>query len=201
MLVYQRVNLHFPMVFLWFSYGFPIKTSIFLWLIPRCLPDGPTATSKKVVVAKGPCAASAHSKTAESWGYPTPAERRRSRRSQRVTTGHWVIQKKLPVKITHEWLTRPGKRLHSELERSTIFLMGKSTISMGHIQNSYVSHYQRVTNMSIQHEASNDGIQFKWGDLFTWVSKYSTCHGTCYSCSNCWAKLRNHAGSNDRIPF
>ena len=36
MLVYQRVNLHFPMVFrfsygfpmvfLWFSYGFPIKT-------------------------------------------------------------------------------------------------------------------------------------------------------------------------------
>ena len=23
MLVYQRVNLHFPMVFLWFSYGFP----------------------------------------------------------------------------------------------------------------------------------------------------------------------------------
>ena len=29
--VHQRVNLHFPMVFLWFSYGFPIKTSIFLW--------------------------------------------------------------------------------------------------------------------------------------------------------------------------
>ena len=26
--VYQRVNLHFPMVFLWFSYGFPIETSI-----------------------------------------------------------------------------------------------------------------------------------------------------------------------------
>jgi len=24
MLVYQRVNLHFPMVFLWFSYGFPV---------------------------------------------------------------------------------------------------------------------------------------------------------------------------------
>ena len=24
MLVYQRVNLHFPMVFLWFSYGFPM---------------------------------------------------------------------------------------------------------------------------------------------------------------------------------
>ena len=23
--VYQRVNLHFPTVFLWFSYGFPIK--------------------------------------------------------------------------------------------------------------------------------------------------------------------------------
>ena len=32
MLNYQRVNLHFPMVFLWFSYGFPIKTSI--------LPEG-----------------------------------------------------------------------------------------------------------------------------------------------------------------
>ena len=29
--VYQRVNLHFPMVFLWFSYGFPIKTSMFPW--------------------------------------------------------------------------------------------------------------------------------------------------------------------------
>ena len=28
MLVHQRVNLHFP---IWFSYGFPIKTSIFLW--------------------------------------------------------------------------------------------------------------------------------------------------------------------------
>ena len=26
--VYQRVNLHFPMVFLWFSYGFPM---VFLW--------------------------------------------------------------------------------------------------------------------------------------------------------------------------
>ena len=29
--VHQRVNLHVPMVFLWFSYGFPIKTSIFRW--------------------------------------------------------------------------------------------------------------------------------------------------------------------------
>ena len=29
MLVYQRVNPHFPMVFLWFSYGCPMKTSIF----------------------------------------------------------------------------------------------------------------------------------------------------------------------------
>ena len=28
MLVYQRVNLHFPMVFLWFSYDVPI----FLWV-------------------------------------------------------------------------------------------------------------------------------------------------------------------------
>ena len=27
-IVYQRVNLHFPMVFLWFSYGFPM---VFLW--------------------------------------------------------------------------------------------------------------------------------------------------------------------------
>ena len=34
LLVYQRVNLHFPMVFPLkppFSYGFPIKTTIFLW--------------------------------------------------------------------------------------------------------------------------------------------------------------------------
>ena len=28
MLVYQRVNLHFPMVFLWFSYGFPRVTLV-----------------------------------------------------------------------------------------------------------------------------------------------------------------------------
>ena len=31
MLIYQRVNLHFPMVFLWFSYGFPM---VFLCYIP-----------------------------------------------------------------------------------------------------------------------------------------------------------------------
>ena len=29
--VYQRVNLHFPMVFLWFSYGFPIFPWVFPW--------------------------------------------------------------------------------------------------------------------------------------------------------------------------
>ena len=28
---FSHSNLHFPMVFLWFSYGFPIQTSIFLW--------------------------------------------------------------------------------------------------------------------------------------------------------------------------
>ena len=27
LLVYQRVNLHFPMVFLWFSYGFPMVSN------------------------------------------------------------------------------------------------------------------------------------------------------------------------------
>ena len=26
--VYQRVNLHFPMVFLWFSYGFPMVLTV-----------------------------------------------------------------------------------------------------------------------------------------------------------------------------
>ena len=31
LLVYQRVNLHFPMVFLWFSYGFPMVYLGFLW--------------------------------------------------------------------------------------------------------------------------------------------------------------------------
>ena len=31
LLVYQRVNLHFPMVFLWFSYGFPTISMVFLW--------------------------------------------------------------------------------------------------------------------------------------------------------------------------
>jgi hypothetical protein len=30
--VYQRVNLHFPMVFLWFSYGFPMVSS---WQLPK----------------------------------------------------------------------------------------------------------------------------------------------------------------------
>ena len=29
--VYQSVNLHFPLLFLCFSYGFPIKNQIFLW--------------------------------------------------------------------------------------------------------------------------------------------------------------------------
>ena len=28
----------FPMDFLWFSYGFPIKTSIFLWISQRIFP-------------------------------------------------------------------------------------------------------------------------------------------------------------------
>ena len=38
---YQRLNLHFPMVFLWFSYGFPM---VFLWFTrgyfycPWCFP-------------------------------------------------------------------------------------------------------------------------------------------------------------------
>ena len=31
LLVYQRVNLHFPMVFLWFSYGLPRISMVFLW--------------------------------------------------------------------------------------------------------------------------------------------------------------------------
>ena len=29
---YQRQNLHFPMVFLWFSYGFPLKSSVCITL-------------------------------------------------------------------------------------------------------------------------------------------------------------------------
>ena len=33
-------------------------------------------------------------------------------------------------KTAVKWGTRPGKRLHSELERSTMLLMGKLTISM-----------------------------------------------------------------------
>jgi hypothetical protein len=35
MLVYQRVDLHFPMVFLWFSYSFPINIPIFLRVPPH----------------------------------------------------------------------------------------------------------------------------------------------------------------------
>ena len=36
--VYQRVNLRFPMVFLWFSYGFPMVNvySIYKWLQKSC---------------------------------------------------------------------------------------------------------------------------------------------------------------------
>ena len=53
MLVYQRVNLHFPMVFLWFSYGFPMvfpfKPSIFPWfpspMVTLSKPEAPRATS------------------------------------------------------------------------------------------------------------------------------------------------------------
>ena len=42
--------------------------------------------------------------------------------------------------------TRPGKPSHNELGRSTICLMGKSTISMA-IFHSYVNVYQRVIHM------------------------------------------------------
>ena len=41
-------------------------------------------------------------------------------------------------------VTRPGKRLHNELERSTMLSMGESTISMT-IFNSYVCLPGRVT--------------------------------------------------------
>ena len=52
--VYQRVNsiflwfYGFPIktsIFLWFSYGFPIKTSIFLWFCNTFVPN--TAVSEK----------------------------------------------------------------------------------------------------------------------------------------------------------
>ena len=41
-------------------------------------------------------------------------------------------------------ITRPGKRLQKTMERSTMLLMGKLTISMA-IFNSYVTNYQRVS--------------------------------------------------------
>jgi hypothetical protein len=37
LLVYQRVNLHFPMVFLWFSHGFPM---VFLSVPKKKHPGG-----------------------------------------------------------------------------------------------------------------------------------------------------------------
>ena len=36
LVVYQRVNLHFPMVFPWFSHGFPMVCHPLCWKILRC---------------------------------------------------------------------------------------------------------------------------------------------------------------------
>ena len=44
--------------------------------------------------------------------------------------------------------TRPGKQPHNELERSTLFFMGKSTISMA-IFNRFLLVYQRVYPINI----------------------------------------------------
>ena len=41
---YQRVNIHFPMVFLWFSHE---KTSIFLWVNPMIIPCFSTIKSRR----------------------------------------------------------------------------------------------------------------------------------------------------------
>jgi hypothetical protein len=53
--VYQRVNFHFPMVFLWFSYGKVEKSSMLpsgcSWNIPCCVKKGdfllPTAAGRR----------------------------------------------------------------------------------------------------------------------------------------------------------
>ena len=53
---YQRVNLHFPMVFLWFSYGFPmvfpLKPPLFfisaMGRVPPIAWDDQTLEAKKV---------------------------------------------------------------------------------------------------------------------------------------------------------
>ena len=52
------------------------------------------------------------------------------------------------------WCTRPGKRLHNELERSTMLFMGKSTINYKWaIFYSYVTNYRRV---AIIHQENSD---------------------------------------------
>jgi len=43
----------------------------------------------------------------------------------------WGLTKKMLVRMG---FARPGKHTKSELERSTIFKFGKSTISMDHVQ-------------------------------------------------------------------
>jgi len=40
MLVYQRVNLHFPVVFLWFSHGFPMPEGVPMTSAQTEVPGG-----------------------------------------------------------------------------------------------------------------------------------------------------------------
>ena len=57
----------------------------------------------------------------------------------------------------YSWDIPSGKRLHSELERSTMLLMGKSTISMGHSFQFATcnSHYQRGKTLLILHGSAD----------------------------------------------
>ena len=78
--VYQRVNLHFPMVFLWFSYGFPM---VFLWfsygfpmkngLVLTTIPSRRTGSPAPQRWATAHCHPRSSRRAA---GRPRPAERK-----------------------------------------------------------------------------------------------------------------------------
>ena len=94
-----------------------------------------------------------------------------------------------------------GKRLRKTMERSTMPLMGKLTISMGHLYHGYVSHNQRVCELDETDEIGRPKYQpirsnwmtteYKWWTSYGQLLKISHVFVTqmaCWSCCHrrCW---------------
>ena len=71
-------------------------------------------------------------------------------------------------KVSSQVLLPSGNLLRNELERSTMLLMGKSTISIA-IFNSYVTNYQRVSSMAKIAGYYSYGFCSFWGETSVWV--------------------------------